>query len=50
MLKGIINGHPEMSDGDIYIAGPELVSRVSERFFLDLGLPKTRVFLTYKSL
>jgi len=50
MLKGIINEHPEITDGDMYIAGPESASKVAEGFFLSLGLPKTRVFLTYKSL
>jgi len=50
MLKGIVNEHPEIADGDLYIAGPESASRVTEQFFLGLGLPKTRVFLTYKSL
>jgi CDP-4-dehydro-6-deoxyglucose reductase len=50
MLKGIINEHPEITDGDMYIAGPESASKVAERLFLSLGLPKTRVFLTYKNL
>jgi CDP-4-dehydro-6-deoxyglucose reductase, E3 len=50
MLKEIINEHPEITDGVMYIAGPESASKVAERFFLSLGLPKTRVFLTYKSL
>lgn len=50
MLKGILNEHPEISDGDFYIAGPEAVSKLTEQFFLDLDLPKTRVFLTYQSL
>jgi CDP-4-dehydro-6-deoxyglucose reductase len=50
MLEKIINEHPEVSDGDVYIAGPESASRVAERFFLSQGLPKTRVFLTYNRL
>ncbi len=50
MLEGMLNQHPEMADGDIYIAGPEAASTLAERFFLDTGLPKTRVFLTYRSL
>ncbi|HYO26961.1 MAG TPA: hypothetical protein VER68_01700, partial [Azonexus sp.] len=50
MLKGIINEHPEIADGDMYIAGPESASKAAERLFLSLGLPKTRVFLTYKNL
>ena len=47
MLEGIINEHPEVADGDLYIAGPESASRVAEQFFLGLGLPKTRVFLGF---
>jgi hypothetical protein len=39
-----------VSDGDLYIAGPESASKAAERFFLGLGLPKTRVFLTYNRL
>ena len=50
MLKGILNEHPEVADGDVYIAGPESAATLTEQFFLDLGLPKTRVFLTYQSL
>jgi CDP-4-dehydro-6-deoxyglucose reductase len=47
MLEEIINAHPEVADGDLYIAGPEAASRVAENFFLGLGLPKTRVFLAF---
>ncbi len=43
-LQAIVNDHPEVQDGDVYIAGPESASRVAEQLFLDLGLPKTRVF------
>ncbi len=43
-LQTIVNDHPEVRDGDVYIAGQESASRVAEQFFLDLGLPKTRVF------
>ncbi len=43
-LQAIVNDHPEVRDGDVYIAGQESASRVAEQFFLDLGLPKTRVF------
>lgn len=50
LLKGILNEHPEVTDGDIYIAGPESVSKLAEQFFRDLGLPKTRVFLSYAGL
>jgi CDP-4-dehydro-6-deoxyglucose reductase, E3 len=50
ILKEILNEHPEVSDGDVYIAGPEAASKLTEQFFRDLGLPKTRVFLTYQGL
>ena len=44
MLQDILNTHPHLTEGDIYIAGPAVVNRVAEQFFLGLGLPKTRVF------
>lgn len=50
LLQGILNEHPEIIDGDIYIAGPEAASKLAEQFFRDLGLPKTRVFLTYPNI
>jgi len=31
--------------GDIYLAGPEAATAVAERFFLGLGMPKSRVFV-----
>ncbi len=43
-LQAIVNDHPEVQDGDVYIAGPESASRVAEQLFLDLGFPTTRVF------
>lgn len=46
LLQGILNGHPDIKDGDIYIAGPEAAQNTAEQFFLDLGLPKTRVFVS----
>lgn len=50
ILKDMLNEHPEVTDGDVYIAGPEAASKLTEQFFRNLGLPKTRVFLTYQSL
>ena len=44
MLQGILNDHPDLKDGDIYIAGPDAATKIAEQFFLGLGLPKTRVF------
>lgn len=50
LLRGILNAHPEVAEGDVYIAGPEAASKLAEQFFLALGLPKTRVFLSYLNL
>ena len=44
LLQGILKQHPDMSEADIYIAGPQSANEITEQFFLDLGLPKTRVF------
>ena len=44
LLQEMLNAHPDMTASDIYIAGPDSANRISEKFFLDLGLPKTRVF------
>jgi CDP-4-dehydro-6-deoxyglucose reductase len=44
LLQGILKNHPELTEGDIYIAGPEVANKITEQLFLDLGLPKTRVF------
>lgn len=44
ILQNILKAHPDLTEGDIYIAGPEVANNVAEQFFLDLGLPKTRVF------
>ncbi|HEY6096263.1 MAG TPA: 2Fe-2S iron-sulfur cluster-binding protein [Gallionellaceae bacterium] len=50
MLKRILNEQPEVSDGDVYIAGPEGASKLTEQFFLSLGLDKSRVFLAYQGM
>jgi CDP-4-dehydro-6-deoxyglucose reductase len=42
-LGDISSGDPNLLQGDIYIAGPDDAVTVTERFFLDKGLPKTRV-------
>lgn len=44
MLEEILAGSPALLAGDIYLAGPEAAVAVAEHFFLDLGLPKSRVF------
>lgn len=44
MLQAILNEHPNVTEGDIYIAGPPAANQITEQFFLGLGLPKTRVF------
>ncbi len=42
-LGKIIASDAKLIEGDIYLAGPESAVAVAEQFFLDLGLPKTRV-------
>lgn len=44
MLEEIIEGRPDLQEGDVYLAGPESALGVAEHFFLGLGLPKSRVF------
>ena len=44
LLQGILKNHPDVIKSDIYIAGPEAANSIAEQFFLELGLPKTRVF------
>lgn len=44
LLQGILNNHPDVTGSDIYIAGPKAANMIAEQFFLDFGLPKTRVF------
>lgn len=46
LLQGIFSTHPDMMDSDIYIAGPDAAQKLAEQFFLELGLPKTRVFIS----
>ena len=42
-LDNIVSADADLLHGDIYIAGPESAVDIAERFFLDKGLPKTRV-------
>jgi CDP-4-dehydro-6-deoxyglucose reductase len=44
LLGQVISASPEWRDGDVYIAGPPLVSELAERFFRSQGLAGTRVF------
>ena len=44
LLQGILDTHPDLTEGDIYISGQEVACKTAEQFFLDLGLSKTRVF------
>jgi CDP-4-dehydro-6-deoxyglucose reductase len=44
MLEEIAETQPDLTEGDIYLAGPESAVSVAEHFFLGLGLPKSRVF------
>jgi CDP-4-dehydro-6-deoxyglucose reductase len=42
-LTGMVNADKGLLEGDIYLAGPESAVAVAEQFFLELGLPKTRI-------
>ncbi len=44
-LSSIVASNAEITQSDIYLAGPESALAVAEQFFLDIGLPKTRVFV-----
>lgn len=50
MLEGMLHRHPELTEGDVYIAGPEPAGSLAEQFFLDAGLPRTRIFMTHRNL
>ncbi len=43
-LRTLVEDNPRLQEGDVYIAGPEAATELAQRFFLDLGLPGTRVF------
>jgi CDP-4-dehydro-6-deoxyglucose reductase len=45
-LGKVFSGDANLLQGDIYIAGPEDAASIAEQFFLDKGLPKTRVAVT----
>lgn len=45
VLQGVVNDHADLLQSDIYLAGPETVATLAERYFLAQGLPKTRVFV-----
>lgn len=42
-LDKLCSGDPKLLQGEIYIAGPEDAASIAEHFFLDKGLPKSRV-------
>lgn len=44
LLQGILKSQQGITSGDIYIAGPETANKITEQFFMALGLPKSRVF------
>jgi CDP-4-dehydro-6-deoxyglucose reductase len=44
-LKNFAAQETSLIEGDIYVAGPEAAIAIAEQFFLNLGLPKTRVFV-----
>jgi CDP-4-dehydro-6-deoxyglucose reductase len=42
-LNTINTADADLLQGDVYIAGPEAAVNIAEQYFLDKGLPKTRV-------
>jgi CDP-4-dehydro-6-deoxyglucose reductase len=44
-LNNLSSDDPDLLQGEICIAGPEDAAGIAERFFLDKGLPKSRVAL-----
>ncbi len=46
-LQSLTGQDANLLEGDIYIAGPEEAVRSAEQFFLDKGLPKTRVTVAH---
>jgi len=45
LLADMTKQYAAISAADVYLAGPEAVIRYAERFFLALGMPKSRVFV-----
>lgn len=43
MLQEIAARDPELKEGNLYLAGPEEAVTAAEQFFLDLGLPGSRI-------
>jgi len=46
MLHEIVKGCHEIINGDVYIAGQEPATSVAEQCFLEMGLPRERIFTT----
>jgi CDP-4-dehydro-6-deoxyglucose reductase len=44
-LKNFAGGESALTQGDIYLAGPQAAITVAQQFILNLGLPGTRVFV-----
>ena len=42
-LRAIVEDQPQVLECDIYIAGPDAATEVTEQFFFNLGLPGSRV-------
>ncbi len=42
-LQAIAENENGLMEGDVYLAGPESAVLIAERYFLNLGLPRTRV-------
>lgn len=43
LLEKIVDSDAQLTQSDVYLAGPESALVIAEQFFLNLGLPKTRV-------
>ena len=46
LLQALLKAHADMLEADIYIAGPPASNQLAEQFFLELGMPKSRVFIS----
>lgn len=46
-LEKIVNSDAGIVLSDVYLAGPELAVSIAEQFFLGLGMPKTRVSVSF---
>ena len=45
LLARVTDDHSDLSEFDIYLAGPDSVANAAEFFFLDQGVPHTQLFV-----